>query len=304
MPLVLVANPKSAGADAERLEAAVAALREAGVPTELLRAEQGADIPALARRGARLAAREGGAVIAVGGDGTINAVAAAALELDCPIGVLPQGTFNYFARTHQLPTDPLEAVRVWRRGHTAPVQVGAVNGRPFVVNASLGIYPEILRAREADSATYGRNRLVALWSAARTALRSRRVMRLRLEQPGGRREAVHASLLFIGNNRLQLENLGLPQLAAVGDSRLAAIRVQPVGWHGMLKLLLLSAVGRLVPAPEVHSELFDTLTIHRTRRLARRRQSVACDGEVMWMDTPLQVQVLPTRLLLLCPRPD
>jgi diacylglycerol kinase family enzyme len=296
MPLVLVANPGSAGADAERLQAAIGALRQAGVPVQLLQAEHGAEVPQLAERAARLAAAEAGAVVAVGGDGTINAVAAAVLRAGCPMGVLPQGTFNYFARCHGLPDDPEAAVRVWRAGHAVPVQVGAVNGRPFVVNASLGLYPEILRAREADSAAHGRKRWVALWSAARTALRSRQVLR--------------ASLLFIGNNRLQIENLGLPQAHSVGDDRLAAIRVAPVGWAAMLRLMLLGALGalggkgRLSAPDEVNSTLFDELTITPTRRLARRRLQVACDGEVAWMETPLHVQVLPERLLLLCPRPE
>jgi diacylglycerol kinase family enzyme len=313
MPLVLVANPGSAGADAERLQAAIGALRQAGVPVQLLQAEHGAEVPQLAERAARLAAAEGGAVVAVGGDGTINAVAAAVLRAGCPMGVLPQGTFNYFARCHRLPDEPEAAVRVWRAGHTERVQVGAVNGRPFVVNASLGLYPEILRAREADSAAHGRKRWVALWSAARTALRSRHVLRLTLQHGAGNaglKEVVRASLLFIGNNRLQIENLGLPQAHGVGDDRLAAIRVAPVGWAAMLRLMLLGALGalggqgRLSAPDEVNSTLFDELTITPTRRLARRRLQVACDGEVAWMETPLRVQVLPERLLLLCPRPE
>jgi diacylglycerol kinase family enzyme len=301
-PLVLVANPGSAGADGQRLDAAVAALRQAGVPVQVLQAQQGADVPELAARGARLAAGEQGAVVAVGGDGTINAVAAAALAAGCPMGVLPQGTFNYFARAHGLPVEPDEAVRVWRAGHVVTVPVGAVNGRPFVVNASLGLYPAILRAREADSAVYGRNRWVALWSAARTALRNRRVMRLAL-QHGGRAERVRASLLFVGNNRLQIENLGLPVADGMGEDHLAVIRVAPVGWAAMLRLLLRGAIGRLAPADEVTSGLFDELTITPLRRLARGRVQVACDGEVAWMDAPLRVQMLPTRLRLLCPRP-
>jgi diacylglycerol kinase family enzyme len=302
MPLVLVTHAGSGSADEGRVQACVAVLRSAGVPVRVLRAEQGAAIPALAGRAAALAAREQGAVVAVGGDGTINAVAAAALGAGCSMGVLPQGTFNYFARTHGLPDDPEAAARVWCAGHTALVQVAAVNDRPFVVNASLGIYPDILLAREADSAAYGRSRWVALWSAARTALRSRRVLRLKLQQ-AGHTEHVHASLLFIGNNRLQIENLGLPIAAAVGDDRLGAIRVAPLDWAATLRLLMRGAIGRLAPADEVSCSLFDELTITPARRLARRRLQVACDGEVAWMEAPLHIRVLPTRLRLLCPRP-
>ena len=48
---------------------------------------------------------EGGALVACGGDGTINAVAAAALAEDVPLGILPQGTFNFFGRTHGISSD-------------------------------------------------------------------------------------------------------------------------------------------------------------------------------------------------------
>ena len=78
--LVLVANPGSAGANRDQLDAALDAARSGGFPALLLQAQEGAELPTLAARGARLAAREQGSVIAVGGDGTINAVAAAAIE--------------------------------------------------------------------------------------------------------------------------------------------------------------------------------------------------------------------------------
>ncbi len=301
-PFLLVANPGAAGADAQRLDAAVTALRATGAVVRVMQAGQGAQIPALAHSAARLAANESGAVIAAGGDGTINAVADAALQAGCAMGVLPQGTYNYFARSHGLPDDPHEAAAVWRAGHLAPVQVGTVNGRPFVVNASLGIYPKILRAREADSAAYGRNRVVALWSALRTAARAHRVLRLTLDHGSGR-QRVRASLLFVGNNRLQLENLGLPQAVAVGQQQLLAIRVAPLGLGAMLRLALRGALGRLAPAEEVDSTLFQRLEVRPSGRLARRRLQVACDGEVAWMQAPLRFAVLERPLPLLCPRP-
>lgn len=301
--IVFVTNDGAAGADMQPLDQALQTLRTAGVPAEVLTAQQGAQMPQLAAQAAQQAARSGGAVVAAGGDGTINAVAAAALDAGCPMGVLPQGTFNYFAREHLLPSDPDEAVQVWRSGHIKRVQVGAVNERPFVVNASLGLYPDILRAREADSAAWGRNRAVALWSAARTALRSQHALRLTLQQ-GQRRERVRVSLLFIGNNRLQIENLGLPVGEGLGEQRLAAVCVVPMAWTAMLRLLALGASGQMRHADEVSSELVEALTVTHTHRLTRHRLQVTCDGEVAWMQTPLRVRVLPERLSLLCPRPE
>jgi hypothetical protein len=91
-------------------------------------------------------------VVAAGGDGTINTVAHEAVRQGCLFGVLPQGTFNYFGRTHGIPEDLAEAVRALLRARVTPVQVGMVNDRIFLVNASVGLYPQLLEAREHDKA--------------------------------------------------------------------------------------------------------------------------------------------------------
>ena len=76
---------------------------QACLPAELAHAAREAASRALATRTA---------VIAVGGDGTLNTVAQAAHAAGCAMGVVAHGTFNYFARTHGLPDDPVDAVRV------------------------------------------------------------------------------------------------------------------------------------------------------------------------------------------------
>ena len=87
-------------------------------------------------------------VVAAGGDGTINAVAQAALGRDCTFGVLPKGTFNYFSRTHGIPADTGEGMKVVLQGSAQPVQVGLVNNHlsatalhPFAVVTHFGDRP-------------------------------------------------------------------------------------------------------------------------------------------------------------------
>ena len=77
------------------------------------------------------------------------------------MGVVPQGTFNYFARTHGIPADQTEAVGLLLRAAPTPVQVARINDRVFLVNASLGLYPDLLEDREAFKARFGRSRGVA-----------------------------------------------------------------------------------------------------------------------------------------------
>ena len=121
--LVFIINAASGSTAPEEKRAAIeAALAEAGRDGEL-RFVRPADLAQAADAAASTALQRGSAVVAVGGDGTLNAVARAAHAHGCPMGLVPQGTFNYFARTHGLPQDAAEATRVVLQG--APVAVPA-----------------------------------------------------------------------------------------------------------------------------------------------------------------------------------
>lgn len=287
-------------ADAKR-EVIETALREAGRPGELLFVPP-PELAGVARREAAAAAAEGGAIVAVGGDGTINAVAQAAHAVDCTMGVLPQGTFNYFARTNGIPTEPSEAARALLEWTPQPVQVGSVNGHVFLVNASLGLYPELLEDREAYKARFGRSRLVAFGAAIATLLGEHRRMRLNVERSDGARQ-VRTQTLFVGNNRLQLEQVGLPQAPALDHGRIAAVMLKPIGSLAMLGLLLRGAMGRLGDADTVESFAFRRMVVKPSWRPGRRGVKIACDGEILWMRPPLTFLVEERPLQLLKPVP-
>ena len=109
-PLFVVFNIGSGAGDADEARAAIEqACAAAGRTVQLLVVDEPRRIAALAQEAVRRAREAGGIVVAAGGDGTINAVAQAVLGSGCPFGVLPQGTFNYFSRTHGIPSDTAEA---------------------------------------------------------------------------------------------------------------------------------------------------------------------------------------------------
>lgn len=219
LPLFVVLNAGSGSEDClEARDTIARVLTGAGRRHEIDMVRRGADIPAAARRAAARARAHGVPVVAAGGDGTINAVAQAAHDVGCPMGVVPQGTFNYFSRTHRIPLDTEAATQALLAARPKPVQVGDVNGRLFLVNASLGLYPDLLEDREKFKSQFGRNRVIALVSALITILREHRQLRLRIEASGEERN-VHASTLFVGNNRLQLQQVGLPPTRAIEQGR-------------------------------------------------------------------------------------
>lgn len=292
----------------ERRTTIESVLRAAGRRFELTIVDQPDTIDDIAARLATQAATAGGVLVAAGGDGTINAVARQAIVHGCAFGVLPQGTFNYFGRTHGIPEDLNEAVHALLAARLHPVQVGMVNDRVFLVNASIGLYPKLLEEREQDKKQFGRSRLVAALSALKTVLSPHRRLRLVL-QIDGKLQRLRTATFFVGNNRLQMEQMGIPPLsAALEDGRLAAVAPRTKGKLGMLWLMLhgaLGRMGRLDQGDELTTFSFTRMQVTvRGRRLSRRRQvKVAMDGEVSYMDNPLEFRVMEERLLLLKPDP-
>jgi diacylglycerol kinase family enzyme len=300
-PFVIVFNAGSGRGDSEAARAAIErVLSEAGRRWRLHAVEHAEQLRSVAARAVAEAREQGGVVVAAGGDGTINAVAQAALGSRCPFGVLPQGTFNYFSRSHGIPSDTVEATRLLLNARPSPVQVGLVNDRVFLVNASLGLYPQLLEDREAWKQQFGRSRLVALGAGLATLLRWHRQLRLHIELPGAVR-TIRTPTLFVGNNRLQLEQIGIEQARALEDGRLAAITLRPVGTPAMLGLLVRGALGRLGEADQVMSLGFTQMSVRPALSYGRARVKVATDGEVLWMRAPLAFRVAPEPLWLLKP---
>jgi diacylglycerol kinase family enzyme len=299
-PLQFVINSAAGSSDADAKRQVIEAeLQAAGRQGNLLFSDP-ANLARVANQAAALAIANGTAVVAVGGDGTLNTVARAAHALSCPMGVVPQGTFNYFARTHGIPSDPADATRLLLQWSPWPVQVAAINDRVFLVNASLGLYPDLLEDREAYKARFGRSRWVAFWAAAITLLRAQRRLRLRIEQGTAVRD-VKALTLFVGNNRLQLEQLGVEPEQSMRAARITAVMLRPIGTLSMLRLMLHGAMGTLGEAHSIEHFEFDHLVVRPTLVPGRRGVKVAFDGEVTRLRAPLDFRVLSKPLYLLKP---
>ena len=300
-PLFIVFNVSSGHGDASAARAAIdGACAEAGRDVHVMVVEDPQRIGELAREAVRRAQLANGIVVAAGGDGTISAVAQATLGSGCAFGVLPQGTFNYFSRTHGIPADTVQAMHVLLREAARPVQVGLVNEHVFLVNASLGLYPKLLEDRELWKKQLGRSRLVAFGAGLMTLLRGDRNLRLRIEVHGETHD-VRTPTLFVGNNALQMEQLGFPEARAIDTGELVGITLRPVGRLSMLWLLLRGALGQLGEADQVVNFSFRHLTVRRSRAFGARRVKVATDGEITWLVLPLEFWVSPEPLQLIRP---
>lgn len=298
-PLFIVLNTGSGSHAEGEVERAIRQrLAAAGRRFVLLPVRDGRRLPATARQAVAQAQAEDGIVVAAGGDGTLNAVSQAVLGSGRPFGILPQGTFNYFGRAFGISQQTDEAVQVLLDAVLKPVAVGLVNDRVFLVNASLGLYPRLLEDREAWKQRFGRSRMVAFWSALVTLSGAHRQLALTLETERGSR-ALRSPTLVVGNNPLQLEQIGVDETDQLAQGRLVAMTARELTPLALYGLLLRGLLSRLGDAENVITFGFDSLTV---RLRGRRRVKVAMDGEICRLPTPLEFRVAPEPLWLLVPR--
>jgi len=265
---------------------------------KLFKVSQGTSLAATAEWAVEQARRENGIVVAAGGDGTLNAVCQALAGTNIPLGLVPLGTFNYSARNYGIPQDATLATRCLLDAHTEPVQAGFLNDRVFMVNASLGLYPQLLEDRETYKQNLGRSRLVAFVSALVTLMHAHRKLRIDLDVDG-RPQRLTTTSMVVANNALQLEHIGVSQGEVLGSGRLVSIVVKPMGRLALYGLVLRGLLQRLGEAENLDSFVFGEMSVSRGRG---RRIKVALDGEISWVQLPLQFKAVENAFTLLVPR--
>jgi diacylglycerol kinase family enzyme len=236
------------------------------------------------------------AVVVGGGDGTLSAAAESLVGGDIPLGILPLGTRNHFARDLGLTGDLSAAARVIAAGHVREVDVGEVNGRVFLNNCSLGVYPDLVRDRETQEAREDRPRASALLRASWGSLRRFRVRTVTL-RVDGRVWRVTTPLVFVGNNRYETRLLALGRRAALEEGRLWLYVARNAGRLGILRLGARMLLGRLEQAQDFETLATTELELRTRRRLLR----VAVDGEVVPMQSPVRWRTRPGSLRVLAP---
>ena len=299
---IIVINAASGSNDSAQVqERIVERLTAAGCAYEFVAIDDTSRIQACAREGARRAREWDALLVAVGGDGTINAVAAAALEQQVPLAVLPQGTFNFFGRTHGIPETTDAGIDVLLHGHLIPAQIARVNDRIFIVNASVGLYPQVLEDREAWKQRFGRSRLVAFFAGLATLLRGYRSLRLQITDANGKARQLRTPTLVVANNALQLELIGIGDAPSIDSGHLVAITLKHVDKLQMIGLMMRGALGKLGDAERVEALGFRQMTVATRGR--KQRVKIALDGEIFHIEAPLSFEALPGALQLLVPHP-
>ena len=252
------------------------------------------DPAALATTLAAAAASKPDVLLVGGGDGTIAAAAAVAIQTGLVLGILPLGTLNHFARDVGIPADPGEAVDGLANSRVRHVDVGEVNGRIFLNNSVIGLYPAMVALRERQQRLIGKWPAMALAAAVTFARFTRLPITVDWGQ-GPRRVRVpilgvsnnlydEVDGLFVHRSQIDAGNLGVYLVHSRSGLQLfqSALNAMRGNWRGIRDLDVLKAKDIVVDG--------------RQRTLL-----VATDGEVHKLEVPLRYQLRPKALRILAP---
>jgi YegS/Rv2252/BmrU family lipid kinase len=291
--LVCVNRSSGAAARSEREADEIrAALASAGIKgrVELL------DGAAIAEQ-VKKAAEAGTELIVVGGgDGTISAAAGALAGTETSLGILPLGTLNHFARDLGIPMKLDEAAKVIAAGQTRVVDVAEVNGRTFINNSAIGLYPLMVIDRDLQQQRLGRSKRFAMVVAALRTLARFHHDRLTLTV-NDEQARLDTPLLFVGNNDYRID-IGAPgHRGSLQDGKLCVLVMRKKTRRGLIVASIRALLNRTRPDDMVRLD-----DVARLRVASRRTHlPISVDGEVTALTSPLDYKVRKRALKVIAP---
>ncbi|MEA2992038.1 MAG: hypothetical protein QOD40_958 [Alphaproteobacteria bacterium] len=258
----------------------------------------GADLRSAAERAVEKATHgEIDAVIVGGGDGSISTVAGVLAGSGVPLGIIPLGTLNHFAKDLKIPLAMEEAIAVIAAGEARPVDAGEVNGRLFINNSSIGIYPYLVIDREKRMRRAGLPKWPAMILAGLTAFRNFPIHRLSIRGEDWT-EPCRSPCLFVGNNKYQLSGTALGSRERLDEGRLCLYIARQQSLWALLWLAFRCVIGLLQPR-DLRIVILPTVDISSHGR----RLLVALDGEIEIIRSPLHYRTRPGALRVFAPVP-
>jgi diacylglycerol kinase family enzyme len=235
-------------------------------------------------------------VVVGGGDGTVRTVASVLAGTGVPLGVLPLGTLNHFAKDAGIPVEMDGALDLIAARCVHSVDIGDVNGRVFINNASIGLYPSLVLSRERTRRSNGRPKWLATALAIFQIVRQFPLHRLSIFANGAR-EPVRTPCLFVGNNRYGLTALTFGQRKSLEEGELCLYVAKQQSRFALLWLAVRSSFGFIDRTRDLRVLSVSTAEI----RSKKSRLFVAMDGEVEQMPPPLNYRSRPGALQVLGP---
>jgi diacylglycerol kinase family enzyme len=267
---------------------------DAGVTIELHQPPPGR-LPAVL---AELVKSKPDVIVVGGGDGTLSTAANILADTDITLGVLPLGTFNHFAQDLNIPLDLTEAIATIAANRRKKIDVGEINGRVFINNASMGFYPYAVSKREQTRHQLGISKLPAMGLALLGIIWRLPVFRLQVEI-NNKFEMIKTSFLLLGNNHYQAEPLGTIKRQSLDQGGLSIFYTRRAHRTDLLMVILRLLIGKLQKSAEFSEHWAEQIEITLRRR--QKRLKIALDGEVTVMASPLSAHIRRHALQVIAP---
>lgn len=236
-------------------------------------------------------------IVAAGGDGTIAGAAAAMKGAKPAFGVIPFGTFNYFARSLNIPEEPERAVDAIVNGAPKSLRLATLNDVVFLNNANFGVYPNMLAEREATYSRWGRSRIAAYWAVLTTLTRLPKPLALSIKTPDARLN-VRTPVAFVFNNAFQLREMGLEGVACIEEGKFAVLVSRGRGRWGLIKNGFALVLGQATRGDDFSLICAEEVEITASRKALR----VARDGERQRMKGPYRFRLHHDAIRVMAPR--
>lgn len=233
------------------------------------------------------------AFVVAGGDGSIHHAAQALVGTEGILGVLPIGSVNHLARDLGIPVDDWRAAfEIAVRGRVQQIDVGRINGQFFLNSVMLGVYPTISEYRERFRSMHSRWR--AYWKAIRLALHHFPHVTLVVEHDG-RVETLRTQMFVVAVNAYDLSQTGVVSpKTTFNDGRLAMYSLSFMSRLQFIGVVAKYLRGRIGDVSGFRSIRTTSLRLDT----GKRRLRVSVDGELVDLDTPLQIAAVPSSLLV------
>ncbi len=238
-------------------------------------------------------------ILVSGGDGTIALAASQLAGRMTELAVIPGGTLNHFAQRTGLPNNAAEALEVALHGRARPIDVGYVNDLLFINTSSVGAYPVFVRSRK-----YLQNRMH--YYPATVIAGIRRLWKFRPVRVSLAGKRLKTPLVFVGVGERELALPALGQVKERGRKGLHLIAVDCSGVFEACALILNSLLFGIDPLQEqrrIENQLIDKcIEMNFSRR--KSRVTVALDGEVVLLSTPLRYRFAPGEIKVALPEEE
>lgn len=223
--------------------------------------------------------KKSASIAAVGGDGTVSAVAGLVANTNATLVPLPGGTLNNFTKDLGVSQDMDEALARLKKLRPRQIDIASVNDMFFINNSSMGIYPASLHTRDEIEPRLGK------WPAAIVAS-FRALVRLKTYRVTIGEQTFTTPFIFVGNNRYSLDSFGGTERTTMDEGLMTVFAAKTQSRLTLLKIALFALFGKVKELSEFDEFHVRTLTI-QTRH---GELSVSHDGEVSRLSTPLQYE--------------